>query len=56
MATSMGDFTDLLLRRGIVSPDQVTEADQMSRETNANLADCLVKLGYASGGDGHRRG
>ena len=51
MATRMGDFTDILLRRGTVSPDQVSEADQMSRETGSSLADCLVKLGYATGED-----
>lgn len=49
MATKMGDFTEILLRRGVVSPDQVTEAEQMSRENRSTLADCLVKLGYASG-------
>ena len=49
MATSMTNFTEILLRRGVVSPDQITEADQMSRETNSNLAECLTKLGYASG-------
>lgn len=49
MATRMGDFTEILLRAGTVSPDQVTEAEQMSRENRSTLADCLVKLGYASG-------
>ncbi|MEE3370030.1 MAG: GspE/PulE family protein [Planctomycetota bacterium] len=49
MATSMTNFTEILLRRGVVSPDQVTEADQMSRETNSNVAECLTKLGYATG-------
>ena len=49
MATDTTNFTEILLRRGVVSPDQITEADQMSRETNSNLAECLTKLGYASG-------
>ncbi|MBB74839.1 MAG: pilus assembly protein PilB [Planctomycetaceae bacterium] len=49
MATSMTNFTEILLRRGVVSPDQVTEADQMSRETNSTVAECLTKLGYATG-------
>ncbi|HAA68837.1 MAG: pilus assembly protein PilB [Planctomycetaceae bacterium] len=49
MATSMSNFSEILLRRGVVSPDQVTEADQMSRETNSSLAECLTKLGYATG-------
>tara|TARA_B100001123_G_scaffold324697_1_gene364815 strand:+ start:5045 stop:6766 length:1722 start_codon:yes stop_codon:yes gene_type:complete len=45
----MSNFSEILLRRGVVSPDQVTEADQMSRETNSSLAECLTKLGYATG-------
>ena len=51
MATGMSDFTEILVRKGIVSPDQVSEAGQMVRETGMNLADCLTKLGYASGED-----
>jgi type IV pilus assembly protein PilB len=52
MATRMGDFTDILLRRGVVSLDQLSEAEQMSREQrDLSLADCLVRLGYASGED-----
>jgi type IV pilus assembly protein PilB len=50
MATRMGDYTDILLRRGVVSLDQLSEAEQMAREqTGLNVADCLVRLGYASG-------
>jgi type IV pilus assembly protein PilB len=50
MATRMGDFTDILLRRGVVSLDQLSEAEQMSREQRElNVADCLVRLGYATG-------
>lgn len=44
-----GDFTEILLRRGVVSLDQLAEADQMARESGAKVGDCLVKLGYASG-------
>jgi type IV pilus assembly protein PilB len=44
------DFTEILLRRGIISPEQLREAEQMSnRDGKATLADCLIKLGYASG-------
>lgn len=50
MATRMGDFTDILLRRGIVSLDQLSEAEQMAREQpELTVADCLVRLGYATG-------
>ena len=51
MATRMGNFTDLLLRNGVISPDQLSEADQMARDTNAHVGDCLIKLGYATGED-----
>jgi type IV pilus assembly protein PilB len=43
------DFGDILIRLEIISRDQLNEAAQMAREQDANLADCLVKLGYATG-------
>jgi type IV pilus assembly protein PilB len=46
-----GDFTEILLRRRIISQDQLTEARQVSKDTNANLSDTLIKLGYATGED-----
>ena len=46
-----GDFTEILLRRRIISQDQLNEARQVSKEQNSSLADCIVKLGYASGED-----
>ncbi|MHB0957642.1 MAG: GspE/PulE family protein [Pirellulaceae bacterium] len=49
MATSKDDFGKILVRRGIISRDQLNEAEQMAREQSANVADCLVKLGYATG-------
>ena len=45
----MSDFTNILLRRGVVSLDQLSEAEAMARDTRASSADCLVKLGYATG-------
>jgi type IV pilus assembly protein PilB len=47
MDQPMRDFTDLLLRRGVVSLDQLTEATNLSRDSGLNAADALVKLGYA---------
>ena len=44
-----GDFTEILLRRRIVSQDQLNEARQVAKDANANLADTLIKLGYATG-------
>lgn len=49
MATQMGDFTEILLRRGIVSLDQLSEAEGVARDTNRKVGDCLVQLEYASG-------
>jgi type IV pilus assembly protein PilB len=51
MATQMRDYTEILIRRGIVSLDQLSEAEQMARDSNGQrkLADCLIKLEYATG-------
>jgi type IV pilus assembly protein PilB len=43
------NFTEILLRKGICSLDQLSEAERMARETNTKPADCLVKLQYATG-------
>ncbi len=46
------DFTQILLRRGIVSAEQLREADQMAaRDHKLQASDALIKLGYASGED-----
>jgi type IV pilus assembly protein PilB len=49
MVQRKGDFTDILLQRGIISRDQLTEARQMARETDAKISDSLLRLGYATG-------
>ncbi len=43
------DFGDILIRLGIIGRDQLNEAEQMAREQDSNVADCLVRLGYATG-------
>ncbi|MBU4399110.1 MAG: type II/IV secretion system protein, partial [Planctomycetes bacterium] len=43
------DFTEILIRQGIVGPDQLAEAQQMVAEQGLNLADALVRLGYTTG-------
>ena len=48
MAKGPGEFTDILIERGILSPDQLTEAKGLQQQTGAKLQDTLVKLGYAS--------
>lgn len=48
MAKLRGDFTDILLRRRILSPEQLSEAVSLSESTGVTLADALAKLNYAS--------
>ena len=49
MATSMGGFTEILVRQGVISPEQLAEAEQMSRSAGMKVADALIRLGYATG-------
>jgi type IV pilus assembly protein PilB len=48
MAKARGDFTEILLRKQILSPDQLQEAKSLAQQTGAKLNDALVKLGYAT--------
>jgi type IV pilus assembly protein PilB len=48
MAKLRGDFTDILIRRRILSPEQLTEAVNLSQSTGIPLQDALTKLNYAS--------
>src|SRR5579875_1583313 len=47
MAKTSRDWTDILIKRGVIGPDQLAEAKRMG----GALEDALVKLGYADGGD-----
>ena len=47
MDQPMRDFTDLLLRQGVVSLDQLGEANTLARDSDINVADAIIKLGYA---------
>lgn len=49
MDQPMRDFTDLLLTRGIISLEQLSEANSVSRKDDKSVGQCLVSLGYASG-------
>ena len=46
-----GEFTDILVRKGIIGRDQLQEAMAVQKSTGAKLPDALVKLGYCSAGD-----
>ena len=48
MSMAGADFTDVLIQRGIVGPDQIEEARQLAESTGISLQDAIVKLGYAS--------
>ncbi len=45
------DFTDLLLRWGSVSAEQMSEATQIARDAKINMAEALVKTGYIDAAD-----
>jgi type IV pilus assembly protein PilB len=45
MAKQSRDWTDILIKRGVVGPDQIKEAQRMG---NVPLEEALVKLAYAS--------
>ena len=48
-ARQKGDYTEILIRQKVISPDQLAEAKQMSKESSIKLPDALVRLGYATG-------
>ena len=48
MAKARDDFASILVKKHILSADQLEEARGVSQQTGAKLADALVKLGYAS--------
>jgi type IV pilus assembly protein PilB len=48
MAKGRGDFTDLLLKKKLISPDQLSEAESIASATGIKLQDALVKQQYLS--------
>jgi type IV pilus assembly protein PilB len=50
----LNDFTDLLLHRGQVSLDQLSEATQIARDNDVNMAEALVKTGYIESSEVYR--
>ena len=49
MAKRKSDFTEILVRKGVISPDQLEEARQVVAESGISLGDALGQLGYATG-------
>lgn len=48
MAKARGDFTDVLIRNKVLSPEQLDEAQQFANATGIKLQDALAKQNYAS--------
>ena len=48
MSRVVQDFTDLLLKNGVISLDQLTEAEEVAKTTNADVGDVLVQMEYAT--------
>ena len=46
MAKTRGDYTDILIKKQIISQDQVEEAKALVAQAGMKLHDALVKLGY----------
>ncbi len=48
MAKSRGDFTDILVKRGVLSADQLTEARNLMQQMGVKMQEALRKLDYAT--------
>lgn len=48
MAKARGEFTDILVKKGVLSQDQLNEAKVMQQQTGAKIQDALIKLGYCT--------
>ena len=42
--STRGDFTEILVRKQILGPDQLAEAKTLQQQTGAKIQDALVKL------------
>jgi len=48
MAKSGKDFTEILVKKGVLGKDQVSEAVSMQQSSGIKLPDAIVRLGYAT--------
>jgi type IV pilus assembly protein PilB len=51
MAAAKGEFTEILIKRGVISPEQLAEADALAKQAQQKVGDSLARLGYASAED-----
>src|SRR5262245_7560485 len=49
MAKSRGDFTEILIKRQTLSPDQLEEARALAQSAGIKINEALIKLDYANG-------
>src|SRR5215467_9492607 len=47
----MANFAEILIRKKLISPDQLAEAKKLSKESRKSVADELIRLGYATSDD-----
>ena len=48
MSQTVQEFTDLLLKQGVISLDQLSEAEKISKDTGVDIGDVLVQSEYAT--------
>ena len=51
MPSSNGDYTEILIRKRLISADQLADAKRLAKESGKKVQDELVRLGYASPDD-----
>jgi type IV pilus assembly protein PilB len=51
MPSPGGDYTEILIRKRIISSEQLADAKRLAKESGKKVADELVRLSYASGDD-----
>ena len=51
MAGTLGNFADILIRRGLVGPDQLREAETMADAQGIPVPDALIRSGYVASND-----
>ncbi|MEW4456073.1 GspE/PulE family protein [Bremerella sp. JC817] len=51
MAGTLGNFADILIRRGLVGPDQLREAETMADAQGISVPEALIRSGYVASND-----
>src|SRR5215831_20662708 len=47
----MANFAEILIRKRVISQEQLAEAKKLAKESRKSVAEELIRLGYASGDD-----